>query len=1014
MRLRRRPSGNVLMIVMLLLFVAVTIVLAMSTTEAVTLNQTLRGIAELEAHQAERFAVAGKLGATTHTAPSWLRVSLKVSEDSRLGADDDAKDLFQRTSDRWSGLPDLQEAKATSFDADQEGYPGHRYLSMEPGGLAAPRGSLRTVTSQDSPYAVLAGTKVDLDGVAPFENPTWGTSRDPLAEQGAVAPTVAGAESVDVRSFPVGTAYVGSANDADLELAAPATAPGPVAVALDASLARLPGGSLDTLRTTVEGQLTSAMAALAASASAADRSELLSDKLSTTESLGLFFTEYAVPSRMKDHLSLRESQSFWLPAIPGIFPQFGIMWHLVLHMPNPPDGNLTDLSQAAESMLEEVVELVQTLDWAIEQLEDAESALDKAQKDVDCDCAWYDAPCWTACGIEQAAIETAKLAVTAAEFGVTTAESALLMVVSPVTDDLEIILAAEGSMKAPTSRQDQADYHRLYGVHLDEDGMDYWSYRSVFADLGTAFSDLLSGDYDKVGKDFGNAVDLVLFGQMDKVQSWTFSGSTFTSRATWNVPRGRTFYYNGSMVVAGDLWIGRGATFVVTGDLALQAGDAGTDGGPTATGRLFLEEGASLVVDGDFTAAGTREGGSVVLGSPLGAVHEITSAVLCEGTVTLPYGVVPGVVLDELPKVVDGKPQADLVSASTALFEPLLDGIAPNLAKIDGPFHRRFPYVARYATTFEWITELDIPYVIPENFANFHVHVFRGLSALYEPTLNFELGEDLLTHSDWWGTKGEGRAALLLKPDAAEAGAALASSSFSPSLGDLADLTTELTTRSKQVGSSAVDDLANDLCLALMANWTYGISKSTKIPMVSVGMVISGVLTVVDEELYDLDTREESLDKVVPDSDWSALATAMGDFWTAVDSATAGDPMTLATLAQECPGALVYGGSGVKVTGGILASGMFVSRGDVTLESDATVGSALSTRGAVTGKSLYYYPPFTHASLFVPQAEDDDWETRAKASTYGASMSDTRATKSVSVGLWTERVTAQSWEPKGR
>lgn len=1008
MRLRRRPSGNILMIVMLLLFVALTLLLAMSTTEAVTLSQTLRGIAELEAHQAERFAVAQKLGATTHSAPSWLRVSLKVTEDSRLGADDEAGDLFQRTSDRWSGLPDLQEGKATSFDADQEGYPGHRYLSMQPGGIAAPRGSLRTVTSQDSPYAVLAGTKVDLDAVAPFENPTWGTSPDPLAEQGAVAPSVAGAESVDVRSFPIGTAYVGSSNDANLEVAAASTAPGPVAIALDAGMAQLPGGSLDTIRTTVEGQLATAMATLAASASAADRSELLSDKLSTTESLGLFFTEYAVPSRMKDHLSLRESQAFWLPAIPGIFPQSGIMWHLVLHMPNPPDGNLTDLSKAAESMLEEVVELVQTLDWAIEQLEDAESALDKAQKGVDCDCAWYDAPCWAACGIEEAALETARLAVTAAEFGVTTAESALLMVVSPVTDDLEIILAAEGSMKPPTSRQDQADYHKLYGVHLDEEGMDYWSYRSVFSDLGTAFSDLLGGDYDKVGKDFGNSVNLVLFGQRDKVQSWTFSGSTFTSRATWNVPRGRTFYHNGSMVVEGDLWIGRGATFMVTGDLTLKTGDA------TATGRLFLEEGASLVVDGDFTAAGTREGGSVVLGSPLGAVHEITSAVLCEGDVTLPYGVLPGVVLDELPRVTDGKAQAELVAASTALFEPLLDGVAPNLAKIDGPFHRRFPYVARYATTFEWITELDIPYVIPENFANFHVHVFRGLSALYEPTLNFELGEDLLTHADWWGTKGEGRAALLLKPDAAEAGAALAGSTFSPSLDALTDLGTELTTRSKQVGSSAVDDLANDLCLALMANWTYGISKSTKIPMVSVGMVISGVLTVVDEELYDLDAREQALDKVVPDSDWSALATAMGEFWTAVDSATAGDPMVLGTLAQECPGALVYGGSSVRVSGGILACGMFVSRGDVTLASDATVGSALSTRGAVTGKSLYYYPPFTRASLYVPQPEPDDWETRAKASAYGAAMSDTRTTKSVAVGLWTERVTAQSWEPKGR
>lgn len=419
------------------------------------------------------------------------------------------------------------------------------------------------------------------------------------------------------------------------------------------------------------------------------------------------------------------------------------------------------------------------------------------------------------------------------------------------------------------------------------------------------------------------------------------------------------------------------------------------------------------MVEGNFSCQGDARG-SVVLGSGVGSIHPITSAVLCEGTVTIPHGILPGTVLDEIPVLDGDKPKDELVSASTGLFAPLLEGVAPNLAKIEGPFHWRFPYIARYASTLTILSFKGIPLipvVAPMQWPNFHVPVFRGLSYLYAPTLNFELGENLLTHADWWGLPGEGRVPMLTKPEVLQL-ARIAVGDYSLQLTNQF-LRPRLDQRSKQVGEKAVMWFALECAARLRSLWAKAISESTGIKFLSWGTVLSKAFAAI---LSDLDKQEQALEAVVPDSSWKHLEDQITAFWVLVDRSTAGADLGLDNMAQECPGALIYAGGNLNIgtpanQSSVLACGWFVASGDVILNC-TTVGSVISLDGLIRGKSLYFYPPFTRASLFLPQQENADWLARGKQSAYGARLSDSRPgdQKTFNLGLRREHVSAQAWE----
>lgn len=1001
----RGQRGSAILIVLAILFVIMTIILVTSTTQGVSRSVLQQQHEQLQARQAISYQVAKlALGEEAPTRPSW------GASDSKTVFDESHFETSSYGANPFDLSQDLNQSRPSKGLSSLQEYPGYRYIGY------AKTGSRRRVLalSENSCYAVMSfssgdGTSVEFDSIKAWQNPGWG-SKNPASLYASSPPVVLANGDVDVADFPYG--YLYQTNSRAQTKLTSQDQPGAVAFLSDSSFRGISGNNPANYRRDLERDIDGAKDALIRAASAADRSKLFGTQVSRDQTLGMFFSQLAAPELLKERLSLKESQGFWVPTIPAFKMQFEVLYHFIFHVPSSPDGGLDQVSKDARAVLTKFLDAVEVFEKAIEKLEEAKKKLSEAERKVHevCGCSWKRPWCCIAEGLADAALEAAKLALTAAQLALETAESAIMAIASPITDTLDGILAAEGQVPPPKTRNEEKDFEERTGVELSEEGMEAWAYRGVWNSISSVVQDLISLKFSKIGEDLGDQMTVVFFGQGDKEQGFEFD-SAFVSRATWNVPPGKTFYYQGNLEIQGDLWLGRGSTFVVTGNLTLKPGDTPSGGGAAPQGTLHLEEGSSLVVEGAFTAEGESGRGSVLVASPLGSTNSISSAILVNGDVSLPQGVVPGVVLDRLNKVSGGRVTKDSSRVSSELFAPLLSKIAPNLAKVEGPFHSRWPYIAKYATTVEWVglEEFGVPMIMPEAWGNFHVLVFNGLTYLYAPTLNFEMGENFLTHSDWWGETGEGRPPLLTKPEAFAL--AQADPDFSLDL-DSGDVKNSVQDRSGRIGSEAVDRFANELVIQLSALWAAAIPGEV-LPFVSVGEILNKIIKDIGDKYYNLEKRKKALESDVP-SGTEELTQTMGDVWRAVSDAQASATNDSNTLAQECSGALVYSGGELNVGGSNspLSAGLFVAKGDVRLDSDLTVGSAISLGGSVNGKALLFYPPFTHASLYLPQSEDSEWMTRGLATDYGGHMSDSRqkSAKSLPIGPWNPRVVTEvSW-----
>lgn len=1004
--LLQRGRGNVLMIVLVLVFLATTLVLALFQVTSLNFLGSLRTEADLEARQLARFRTFQVLKGQSLQPDFRPAIRLQQEEDDHLLEPLAAASLFRSDDRGWSGLGNSKAPQSLSYDSELKGYIGHRYLRFRRARGDAGQG---VVTAREFPWAVLAVTNsaqaVTMDQLVSWKNPLFGTNDDSLQALASLPPAVLSPGGVRIDDMPAGEVL--SAQSARLQSRAPMA--GAVAFQLpevqSAQWINQPQKVAQRLRQQIQGFRQN----LVSVAQSVDKTQLFRDDMSPGDSLAMFFTSHALPGKYRDHLSLRQSQAFWLPTIPGFTRQFFIIYHLIFHIPDRPDGGLNDLSRRAQSVLSDLLDAVRQLEKAIDALKSAEDAVASARdwldSHMDCgSCKWpWNWPCCGARELAKGALYVAQGALIAAEQAVSLAEQAVLVILSPIIDALEAILVVSGQMPIPVSRNDEAGYRDRTGVKIDTAGMDNWAYRSVFNGIGNVVSDLFSGDFNKVGRDFGHDLSLVFFGQGDK-QSRFDCSSAISARATMNVPAGRSLYLGSSLSLQGDLWLGRGSSLVILGDLTLAAGDTPTGGGTAPSGRLFLEEGARLSVTGSLRCAGSLEEGSIVVAGPLGEVHATTSAIFCGRDLVAPFGIFPGVAADQLATLVP--PAAPVPTAVTTTFGPLLRQLAPNLAKVNGPFRRRLPYIARYATTFEWIALDDpLPFIIPENFGNLMVPVMRGLSALYAPTLNFELGENFLTHCDWWGQKGEGRVPILLKP----VGAALGANAVS-GMPIQVSLSNALTTRAGQIGSAAVDRFSNHLCIALAAEWAKAIIAGTGVPLVSWGKLISTAIDYIDKDYYNLGDRERSLDAVISDAQLLPLRDLMSQFWQAVQAVPS---YRWQQLLQECPGLLVYSGGAITVgTSGAparLAVAWFVGEGDISLWADYSAGAIASLgQGRVQTGKFFYLPSITRVSLFTNVAETSDWLERGKQAGYASDDGRTAQQKAVDLG-GTERVVWSGW-----
>ncbi|MCA9778027.1 MAG: hypothetical protein KC800_14960, partial [Candidatus Eremiobacteraeota bacterium] len=188
-------------------------------------------------------------------------------------------------------------------------------------------------------------------------------------------------------------------------------------------------------------------------------------------------------------------------------------------------------------------------------------------------------------------------------------------------------------------------------------------------------------------------------------------------KGTMTVPRGRNLKIRHPLQLRGDLWLQRGSTLHVVGDLEIIRPNLwhesnGDEVPPTdvgfPNGRLMIEEGATLKVDGNLTCnGGSAHEGSVLVAGPMDRVHPISSAIFCSGNFSSKHGIHPAVSMEELFSYA-ARDNSAFVPARDTIFH--LSHVVPMLSRIIGPFEKRTCWFAEWATTTSvyWIKGVPI------------------------------------------------------------------------------------------------------------------------------------------------------------------------------------------------------------------------------------------------------------------------------------------------------------------
>ena len=427
-----------------------------------------------------------------------------------------------------------------------------------------------------------------------------------------------------------------------------------------------------------------------------------------------------------------------------------------------------------------------------------------------------------------------------------------------------------------------------------------------------------------------------------------------TARATMTVPRGRSFYVNGDLTLEGDLWIQRGASFEVDGSLVTvdPHESQGADWPFQSHGRIILEQGATLVVRDQLKVAGSPRWGSVLVTSQEDKVEGITSAILVGGRATFAHGILGGMTIEDLCQAAGGKDPL-VARLQREFLEPYFDTYAPNLSKCRGPFWVRKPHFAEMSTAAGFD---PLPNVTPPiRFflaANLNCLFFSAATLSEVPFLNAVLGEFLALHSDAWAFGDESVPALVklplepLRTMVSSWGGRYKDLRFNAGLENrLIDLLGEAQLSVNEVPESMMKDVYRTLFM--QAAW-----------------VLMPIDPPVDPDVYKIMENARSKAQLLRSRlgyrDLSDTCLDLQDYLLA----HSGVPLA------ESPGVLVYAGGDLSIGTAPLdnssAVGMFVAGGTITSYCQRLIGSALSFRGSIRCKELWYYPGFTRASLALP------------------------------------------------
>lgn len=480
---------------------------------------------------------------------------------------------------------------------------------------------------------------------------------------------------------------------------------------------------------------------------------------------------------------------------------------------------------------------------------------------------------------------------------------------------------------------------------------------------------------------------------MDGVPLQGIEDGHFEIRDTFQVPRGRTFKLTGDMTITGDLWLQKGSSMTVTGNLTMKdpvVGHVVSFGDiMNPHGRIFLESGSSLIVGGDLQGAGDKYLGSVVSCGPVDRNQALTTAILCQGKVTLPHGTGGGNDLENLVGWMKGE-------EGQKVCRDLLEDWVPNLSKVPkmlGSFSPRMPYFGRYPVILRIYAPKPVPIPTFEPIdQNLNVYLFRALTALFSIQMNSVLGENFSTTTLWWAYGSEQVAVF-------------PSGSSKEAKDDLEPIINSLVSglqwvRNKDVNRVIGGGLRDGL--SLIQN-PQKMAKASLVPIAA--QALNPDPTGLSNQLVDralepilgsnstaawADRLSDELNLVMKSpggEDYNildpALAGALRRLRDAVNGLqlTSGIPPSSEQLAESanhllvmCPGVFVYARDHLQLgpadwhdSPSARAVGCFVSKGDVTANARYTVGSLLSLQGSIRGRELYFTPYFTRVSLYKPK-----------------------------------------------
>jgi hypothetical protein len=941
---------------MAFMFVLVTIVIAMHTTQARAVRNVTQAEAELQFRQSSEFAAA-ELFSQAQTPPDFLKVT---AEPDLVGDLDMAANYGSKL---YTGLPDWNPK-------DQEFAPGHRTYKIEPHtndqALNVFAGKAQWLVAHDhGGYAVYApnGT-VKLEQGVGWANPVFADERPSADAYSGVPFLVAAKGSIEVAKLPYGNAYSVDGpidlGDDKTDLATAFKGPLPMR-SYEQALKK----SLQEARSKLEGDAASGNKTNDIKGSAVDGVINTLSMLTSGD-----------PSKLT--VSLEQAMSFPFPTIPSFSATVpGVFFEFWFHVPFPPD--FADAGSSDASQGEKNGQAVDKLQKEIKALEDEINQL-KAQ---------------LAAASDDDEREEIQAKIDDKQSDLDDKKDEWESIQEQIKDNSGTLTSeVQGKINGPAGAPDTRNDDKS----IPNTGMKGWNYSKLMGNMLSLLWDTATGDPEGIAEDLKADVRLVHFGGPDNIPDFRFNDG-FYAKSTWTVPPGRSFKFDGKMTVAGDLWLQKGSVMQVTGDLVLENPDPSGSNALKPSGKLVLEQGATLIVGGDLRCAGDPRFGSIWTCSPPTHLAPVTSAIFVTGSATIPYGSFSATNLEDAARALDSS------SALADSLSSFFNDIAPNMSKIAGAFHERQPYFASYATTFQltiipptiFNPPIPVPTPIPLPKENLLVPLFRTMTTVFTGAMNASLGENTYTHADWWGF-GEGVVPAMIKLDPTGPMNALKSinlSNLQPDL-DWDDYLDDLVdTALKGAAEFAVKTVGRKIITSVIGSVAPG------------GSIINEVL---NQLLSTIDTKESTFEAFQEKVTKAAVDPIVKEFEKFKDKVQDEIENGLKEVyMREVGGPLIYARSisvGDAADPPLLMSGMLVADETLSVQTQSFVGSLTSFEGNISAGKVYFTPVFTRASLYEPKATSTASLTRVAEFKYGKNF-DSNQSIDVGTGVW--QVTTEGW-----